>query len=248
MYKNAWVGPLCLAALLAIPVLASQPSPLASDSANPLLEKYFDIDFPFHPTAATSAGFHSYDPQLEDFSRPNLDREAQELRGILTGFQKAIQNGPPRLTADDLRFVESQIRARLLELETIRMWQKDPDLYASSQAYSIFVVMKRDYAPADQRLRSVIARERQIPAVFAAARQNLQNPPRVYTEVALEQLPGTIDFFRNDVPKAFSLVHDKALQAEFQATNQDVVEAYKKYESFVREDLLPVSHGDFRLG
>ena len=249
MYKQGWVWSFCVAAMLAVPSFASrEPSSTALDSANALIEKYFDIYFHFHPTAATSAGFHQYDAQLEDFSRLNLDREVQALKTILPEFQGVLQKGPPPLTADDLRFVDSQIRARLLELETIRMWQKDPDLYASSQAYSVFVVMKRDFAPADDRLRSVIARERQIPAVFACARQNLQNPPRVYAEVALDQLPGTIDFFRNDVPNAFTAVQDKALLAEFQAANQDVIEAYKKYQNFVREDLLPNSRGDFRLG
>ncbi len=248
MYRNAWVA-LCLALALAIPLSASgQPSPAASDAANSLIEKYFGLYFRFHPTAATAAGFHQYDTQLEDWSRANLDREAQTLKTFLPELQNALRKGPPSLTADDLRFVESQIRARLLELETIRMWQKDPDLYASSQAYSIFVVMKRDFAPAQERLRSVIARERQIPGTFAAGRQNLRNPPRVYTDVALDQLPGTIDFFRNDVPKAFSGVQDKALLAEFQAANQAVIEAYRKYENFVRESLLPVSRGDFRLG
>lgn len=232
-----------------MPLSASrQPSSAPSDSANRLIERYFDLYFHFHPTAATAAGFHQYDTQLEDFSRSNLDSEAQALKRFLPDLQSVLEKGPPALTADDLRFVESQIRARLLELETIRMWQKDPDLYASSQAYSIFVIMKRDFAPARDRLRSVIARERQIPAVFLSASQNLRNPPRVYTEVALEQLPGTIDFFHNDVPKAFISVQDKALLTEFQAANHAVIEAYKSYENFVREDMLPVSRGDFRLG
>ncbi len=248
MYKHGWVSAWCLAALLALPLFASREPFTVSEPASPLIEKYFDIYFRFHPTAATSAGFHQHDAELEDFSRLNLDREAQALKTILPEFQSALQKASPPFTADDLRFVASQIRARLLELETIRMWQKDPDLYASSPAYSIFVVMKRDFAPAEDRLRSVIARERQIPAIFASARQNLQNPPRVYTEVALDQLPGTIDFFRSDVPNAFSGVHDTALLVEFHSANQAVIDAYGKYENFVREDLLPVSKGDFRLG
>lgn len=248
MYRNAWVAPFCLALALVVSSRASGQPSSTSDAANRLIERYFDVYFHFHPTAATSAGFHEYDTQLEDFSLANRDREEQALKSFLPDLQNALGKGPAPLTADDLRFIESQIRARLLELETIKMWQKDPDLYASSQAYSIFVVMKRDFAPAPDRLRSVIARERQIPRIFAAARQNLQNPPRVYTEVALDQLPGTIGFFRNDVPKAFSAVQDKALLAEFQAANQAVIEAYRKYENFVREDLLPVSRGDFRLG
>ncbi len=108
--------------------------------------------------------------------------------------------------------------------------------------------MRRNFAPPAERLRSVIARERQIPQTLETARQNLHNPPHVYTEVALQQLPDTIKFFQKDVPEAFREVADPKLLAEFRASNDAAVEALKKYQKFLREDLLPASHGDFRLG
>jgi len=108
--------------------------------------------------------------------------------------------------------------------------------------------MKRNFAPLDKRLRSLIARERQIPKVFEAARRNLENPPRVYTEVALQQLPDVTGFFQNDVPAAFASVKDPKLQAEFKASNAEVVRALRNYENFLRADLLPNSKGDFRIG
>ena len=250
MYKLALA--VCLAAgWLAFPADGNPPARSAAeaqDSANQLVDRYFDTYFRFHPTVGTLDGFHQYDTQLEDYSRANLDRESSALRALLPEFEAALGKKLPPALADDLAFVQSQIHSRLLELETIRMWQKDPDLYASSPAYSIFLLMKRDFAPPDERLRSVMARERQIPAMFDAARHNLANPPRVYTQVALEQLPGTVDFFRHDVPAAFAAVKDAQLLAEFQESNRQVVEAYLKYENFLRHDLLPVSNGDFRLG
>jgi uncharacterized protein (DUF885 family) len=218
------------------------------ERANQLVDKYFDSFYRFHPTDGTNAGFHQYDSQLEDFSHANLDRESESLKSLVPEFQGLLSEHPPQAIAHDLMFLESQARSRLLDLETIRMWQKDPDPYASNPAYSIFVVIKRDFAPPEDRLRSVIAREKQIPAAFAAARQNLKNPPRVYTEVALDQLPGTIEFFRNEVPGAFRSVKDPALLADFRAANIAVLEAYQNYEKFLRQDLLPASHGDFRLG
>jgi len=50
------------------------------------------------------------------------------------------------------------------------------------------------------------------------------------------------------VPKAFSNVKDAKLLAEFHASNATVIAAFKKYETFLKEKLLPVSNGDFRLG
>ena len=106
-------------------------------------------------------------------------------------------------TQADREMVLDNIRSSLLTLEVIKPWEKNPDNYSSGITNSAFVLMERNFAPPDERLRSLIAREKQMPAVFTAARQNLKNPPRIYTEIALEQLPGIIGFFESDVPEAF---------------------------------------------
>jgi hypothetical protein len=108
--------------------------------------------------------------------------------------------------------------------------------------------MSRNFAPQPERLRSVIARERQIPGVLRDARANLKNPPRIYTEIALEQLPGLVSFFEKDVPLAFNKVQDPHLLAEFHSTNQTVMAELQSYGTFLKNDLLPKSHGDFRIG
>jgi uncharacterized protein (DUF885 family) len=108
--------------------------------------------------------------------------------------------------------------------------------------------MSRTFAPPDARLQSVIARERQFPAVFEAARANLNDPPRIYTEIAIEQLPGIVSFFQNDVPAAFKQVRDAKLLAEFQQSNARSIDVLKRYEDFLKNDLLARSKGDFRIG
>ena len=109
----------------------------------------------------------------------------------------------------------SYIRAGLLELETVRGWERNPDNYSSGITNSAFVIMSRTFAPPEARLKSLIARERLMPKVLAEARANLKDPPRIFTEVAIEQMPGNISFFENDVPLAFKAVTDPKLLAEF---------------------------------
>jgi uncharacterized protein (DUF885 family) len=150
--------------------------------------------------------------------------------------------------AADRELVLAQIRGQLLTLEAIRPWEKNPDIYSSGVTSAIFVIMSRNFAPAEERLKSVIARERLIPRVFQSGRENLKNPPQIYTEVALEQLPGIVSFFQDDVPKAFQAVKDAALLAEFKKSNQATIDAIHVYEKFLKDDLLPRSKGDFRIG
>ena len=73
--------------------------------------------------------------------------------------------------------------------------------------------------PPDDRLRSLISREKQMPGTLLAeaARDNLKNPPLVYTKIAIEQLPDIITFFEHDVPLAFADAQDPASQVRIRA-------------------------------
>ena len=158
-----------------------KPSPIASST---------NIFFPINPTTATSTGIHKYDGQLEDYSKAGVaKRTARTQSNWEAQFAKLPQS-------DDRDLVLNYIRASLLELETIREWEKNPDNYSSGITSSAFTIMSRKFAPPEARLESLIDRERHMPKVLPDARANLNNPPRIYTEIAIEQLPGNIDFFQ----------------------------------------------------
>jgi uncharacterized protein (DUF885 family) len=213
-----------------------------------LVDQYFDFYFSFHPSEATAAGLHQYDRQLEDYSAGARDREIHGFKDFLARLEALDSSKLPAETAADREWLISSIDSDLLELENIQMWRKDPDRYTSGVTNSMFVIMKRNYAPPEQRLRSAIEREKQIPKALEFARQNLKNPPKIYTEIALEQLPGDTDFFRKDVPDAFSSVTDPKLKAEFKASNQGVMAAFDTYQKYLHDSVLPQANGDFRLG
>lgn len=212
-------------------------------------DRYFsDAVFHFDPVSGTSAGFHQYDNLLPTGSRAEIDEQIAVLKKFLPEAERFDPKSLSPWVAANRELVISQIEGTLLELEQIRPWEKNPDTYSSGASNAIFVIMSRSFAPPDVRLKSAIARERIIPRTFASARQNLKNPPRIYTEIALEQLPGIVSFFEKDVPSAFHQATDQALLAEFRQSNQGVIDGLKAYEQFLKNDLLPRSHGDFRIG
>ncbi len=226
-----------------------KPDVDAAANFRALADRYFsDVTFRFGPTNATQLGFHQYDAKLEDYSRAGVESEITALKDFEKKVDAFPAAGLDESTQGDLAIVRNNIRGALLELETIRGWEKNPDEYSSGITNSAFVLMERDFAPVDDRLRSLVAREKQMPAVFTAARQNLKNPPRISTEIALEQLPDIISFFEHDVPDAFKAAKDPATVAEFQKTNAQVIAALESYQTWLKNDLLPRSNGDFRIG
>jgi uncharacterized protein (DUF885 family) len=206
------------------------------------------VYFHYQPTLGTLAGYHQFDAQLEDFSQQNIGADIAALHS----FEKRITAIPAvsldQLTQADREIMLGNIHSTLLTLETIRPWEKNADNYSSTAASAAFTLMERKFASPDDRLRSLIAREKQMPALLADARVNLKNPPRIYTEIAIEQLPGIVSFFEHDVPLAFADARDPALKAEFAQTNSAIIAALNSYLDWLKTDLLPMSNGDFRIG
>ena len=149
---------------------ANSPAPTPSENWNALVDEYFDqVYFKFTPTAGTSDGLHQYDSLLEDYSRAGVDREIAALRAFEKRFMTFDPKALDETAAADRQMLISFIRSNLLELEVIRPWEKSPDIYSSGITNSIYSIMSRKFASEDDRLRSVVAREKLMPAVFDAA-------------------------------------------------------------------------------
>jgi len=214
-----------------------------------LADQYFsEVYFHFSPTLGTQAGLHQYDPQLEDYSAANIQRQIAALhtyeKKLATIDPSALDASP----AGDYAMLLNSIRSNLLTLEVIRPWEKNPDMYSSGITVSAFSIISRAYARPDERLRSLVAREKLMPQVLLEARKNLKNPPRIYTEIALEQIDGLVSFFQKDVPSAMQAASDPAIRAAFSESNAAVIQALKDYGVWMKSDLLSRSNGDFRLG
>ncbi len=214
-----------------------------------LSEQYFtDVYLKLQPTSATQSGFHEFDAQLEDYSAAGIEKK----RALLHVWEKKIAAIDPSALdapqAADREILLGSIRSWLLTIEAIKPQEKNPDTYQSGVTNSIFVLMERPFAPANARLRSVVEREKLIPAVLEDARKNLKNPPKIFTEIALEQNDGLVSFFQNDVPTAFSDATDASAKGDFMKSNAALIAALKSYGAWMKVDLLPRSGGDFRLG
>jgi uncharacterized protein (DUF885 family) len=200
------------------------------------------------PSFATYQGVHRYDSQLETFAAPAITAAVARART----FRQRLDTFDPQLLSEtarlDREFLQHEMDALILELDVVRPWAKNADTYSSTATDAVFSIMKRSFAPVAERLKLVIAREKLIPGLLAQARVNLDNPPEVFTRVAIDQNDGIVSFFRTDLPLAFAEVKDPQLLAEFRQANDAVIAALSAYKQWLQSDLLPRSKGSFALG
>jgi uncharacterized protein (DUF885 family) len=216
---------------------------------NFVADKFFsDVYFHFAPTTGTADGLHQYDTQLEDYSAANIQKEIAALHVYEKKIEAIDPSALDASVAGDREILLNNIRSRLLTLEVIRPWEKNPDNYSSGITNSIFVIMERPYASTNVRLHAAIEREKLIPQALLEARKNLKDPPKIYTEIALEQIDGLVSFFQTDVPSAFADATDAEAKAAFTKSNAAVIDALKSYGAWMKSDLLPRSNGDYKFG
>src|SRR5215510_12917266 len=184
-----------------------------------------------HPTQAATSGIHSWDNQLEDYSQQALASEAAAIKK----FQVRLEKIPPlSLGFSDLmdyQILASNMKSRLLELEQIKSYERNPQIYSDAISNGLLLLAMFDFAPAEVRLGYAISKEKQVPRLIESARANVHSIPAASLKISLESLKGTLSFVQNDLPKAFESVTDPKLQAEFKKSTRlaaDSIDAYVK--------------------
>jgi len=235
-----------LAMLIFLPVLTAQATPgdnrfqaIASD----YIQKYLETN----PEQATELGDHRFDDRLTDYSSEAIAREIarqKEFRQKLAAFDGEAQlTGANRI---DAQILKDNIDYEIFQLEDLREAQWNPLVYNRSLADSLYLLVARDFAPAEKRIPNLRKRMEAIPTVIAQAKANLKHPPRIHTETAIEQVQGAISLVREGLGPLL----DQALQSkkEIAPLQEKTAKALEDYKKWLEKDLLPRSDGNFRIG
>ena len=227
------------------PTPVQPPSSFAS-----FADEYFAALFTFRPSQGTEQGFHEYDAQIEDLSASAVQLRVDTLNRLQARLD-TLQAGP--LSSDDridAVMIDGAIRSELLDLETLQTWRHNPMWYIAPAGNAIDGLMKRNFAPPATRLQSVIARLRSVPALLAAMRANVDNPPKEFTDLAIRMANGSTGFFRGTVTSwaAQAAGTDTALLGAFAAAKDSAVAAMESAAAWLKNDLLPRSKGSYAIG
>jgi uncharacterized protein (DUF885 family) len=214
------------------------------------VDDYFDAYFAAKPSEGTAAGLHKYDDRLEDGSAQATRKRIEIVKELQARLEKLRAGKLTDAEAIDAEVLDGLMKAELLDLEVARTWRTNPMGYISAPPAAIDGLMKRDFAPAPTRLRSIIARLKATPAMFVALKANMDNPPKEFTDLAIRMGEGSIGFFRDTVGDwaKEAAGKDVELLRDFNAANDAVVKSLTETVSWMKKDLLPKSNGKYALG
>jgi uncharacterized protein (DUF885 family) len=210
-------------------------------------EEYVKTYLAAHPLQGTALGLHEYDGKISDYSRLALDAELSRLRRF---DDRLAKFDPAKLSSRqsiDLRILQAAVKRELFEMQDMAVFERNPMVYA--RAGDVNVYIKRNFAPLEDRVRSLVAIESQIPNILIAARTNLDEKlPKPFIELAIQIARGSADFLKKDLIAAVSGLKDEQLRVAFQAANRKAANALSDYAAWLEREKLPKATVDFALG
>ncbi|MEZ5426001.1 MAG: DUF885 domain-containing protein [Pyrinomonadaceae bacterium] len=196
-----------------------------------------------NPEWATRLGDHQSDGRLNDYSLEGVQKDRERTEKYLEKLNQIPFDKLSRVNNVDARILRHALEYNLFQTDVLRDYEWNPMSYNVGGAINSLI--SRDFGPLKDRLMNAKSRLEGIPEVIAAAKANLKNPPKVYTQTAILQNKGVINLIRGDL----QMFADQAGLAEELAPSQDAaVKALEEYGVWLEKDLLPRSNGEFRLG
>jgi uncharacterized protein (DUF885 family) len=237
--------------LTALSLFSKNVPSLAAESEDgeyeAVAEEYIKGYLGAHPLEGTALGLHEYDGKITDYSRLALDAELSRLRRF---DDRLAKFDPGKLSARqsiDLRILQAAVKKDIFEMQDISVFERNPMVYA--RAADVNVYIKRNFAPLEDRVRSLVAIESQIPNILIAARTNLNEVvPKPYVELAIQIAKGSADFLKKDLVAAIGNLKDEQLRVAFHEANRRGANALNDYAAWLEREKLPKASMDFALG
>jgi len=210
-------------------------------------EEYIKGYLVARPLEGTALGLHEYDGKITDYSRLALDAELSRLRRFDDRLNKFDPTKLSPRQSIDLRILQAAVKKELFQMQDISVFERNPMVYARAADLNIYV--QRNFAPLEDRVRSLIAIESQVPNILIAARTNLKEVlPKPFVELAIQIARGSSDFLKKDLPAAIAGLKDEQLRGAFQVSNRKAANALTDYAAWLEREKLPKASLDFALG
>ena len=194
---------------------------MAGDIADNLAyayELYLQLRAAFDPVWATEVGIHVHDHELTRWDDSSYKKRV-DLVGKFLKVEDDSLDG--RLWRSDLLSQEYEYRRHDERTDS-------PGLPFRAVS-AIHDMLVKDYAPKEGREANVRKRLELIPDMIAELRGKLGRPPKVWTQMAIDDGEGVVDFLAGlNSPRA--------------------TDACAEYVRFLKEELLPRSDGEFAVG
>ncbi|MFZ5916485.1 MAG: DUF885 domain-containing protein [Chloroflexota bacterium] len=211
-----------------------------------LVDEFLAATWRHEPVEATWKGIHDYDHLLAVRSDEAMAAWGQALLDFQRRFEAVDPAALTRDEALDRRWALAVLDHELVTHD-LELWRRSPYYHIQDLGSGLHNLLIGAFAPAEERLTSLLARLKAIPASLDAAQRTLQPEavPPVWVTQGLLNAQSARRFVANDVPQAAAQV--PAMQRDVAAACRTAAEAITDFETYL-QNLNDQARGDYAIG
>ena len=212
-----------------------------------LSEDYLKGYLDWRPQLGVALGLHEYDGKIADYAKASIDAEIARLKDFDKKFSEIDSASLDTKEYYDWKLLRSNIKNELFSFEDLKVYNKNPMTYAGAIDVNIYV--KRNFAPIEQQIKSIIAIENEAPKLYEAAKANLQDSLALpHIQLAIEIARGSASFLGKDLLVALKDVKNDSLMKAFNVANTKAIAAINDYADFLEKEKLSKAHNKYAIG
>ncbi|WP_133406957.1 DUF885 domain-containing protein [Parashewanella tropica] len=227
-----------------------QHSQVKSQAFSDFSQQFINDLWKQFPTWATYSGYHKYDGELVI---PNQQSRTKTLAFVQKQRDALKQIKLSTLTISqtiDFRLIENVLDKIEWGINNGKAWQWNPAQYNVAGGFA--QIINEDFAPLDQRLKSVLNRMQYIAAYYKAAKGNISNPTLEHTQLAIQQNKGGLGVFSDELiekaKKSGLSESDKQLFVQRVNQSRQAIKGYVTWLHNLEKDLAKNGARSFRIG
>ncbi len=200
-----------------------------------------------NPSTAHSLGIHEYDGFLPDYSKERIEKRVEELKNDIEYVSRLPFKN--KFEEFELELVRMRLEEELFYLTEHREFEENPLIYIFPLTMIETSYVARSFDTVENRIRSIISMEKQIPRYLMTAKENLkQSLPSAKLNMAMQFLKGVMTFLKDNLISFIVQADDEDLIQEWSEANIRAVGALSEFFDSLAKDYLPKSHDDFAMG
>lgn len=223
---------------------------MANHALNAAIGRFLEIVQTYSPVEASRLGLHAGDSELNVLDARAASAEARDLSGLLRTIGKASPNPDPDDRIDAAALTR-MIQARLLELESERQWERNPNFHLEVLLEGALTLVQRDYAPITERAVSLVSRLETSVSLLKTMRAVVSDPPALWIENAIataEAGPQLLAGLVSTLGRELALCGFGSLADQLRRASRDLVAELGDCCEWMKRELLPKASGQWAVG
>jgi len=214
--------------------------------------EFIDAMWKMNPISASFQGLHDFDEKLPI---PNKERTQSQLNFAEDWLVKLGAFDYEQLSeADkiDYHLIENDLQNTFFYLHEFKSGEWDPASYNLGGVF--FQVINYQKHSLERRLENINEKLNHIEAYYSQAKMNINQPTKIHTNLAIQQLEGSKTIFENTLLDSLNAsLKDEAFKQVFNekiAKAIGVIEDYNKFlkVNFIEESSDSATFRSFRIG